>query len=314
MKASKFFMLAALAGAAVFTSCNNDDEVTNNDPVAVQFSAAIDGQVVANGAPQTRAAGTTWAANDPIGIVMAIHNQIAYDQLFRNNAKYTTKTGNGIFNPAEGEEPITIPDGQTVDFYAYYPWRDDADFNTPMDIAIGTAQTEGSQPGFDFLFAKANNNGSGYTQSDGNTIPLVFEHMLSKLVMNVQAGEGVSPISNLSVTIKGMYTKNKFDMTTGTWGTAETKANITPRAITPDASYDAIILPQAYAAGDVTVEFAMEGDTYTWNVGEMTFAPKHKYTYTVTLQKSGGATSVSVNGTINPWIPGTGGNVTAEPE
>jgi len=295
-------MMATLAGAVAFTSCNNDDEPVTNDKTPVQFAAGIGGNV-ATGAPETRAAGTTWGTGDDIGIFTVTNGTTT--PAIDANMQYETTAGDGTFTAIDDANMIYYPGSGTIDFIAYYPWETGAALGTPIDVEIGTAQTAATQATFDLLYAKTT---AGYTSASPTTVPLAFDHQLSKLVMNLVAGSGAS-LSNVSVSIKGMNTKNTFNLSTGALGTtASTPVAITPRTITANASYDAIILPGSYTTG-VSVEITAGGETYTWDCGAITFAAGSEHVYTVTLIKDGG---VTVTGTINPWTTGTGGNVTAE--
>ena len=300
---SKIFAMMAAAGLMVgFSSCSNDDEtVDNNQPQAVCFSADIANQALPGGAPGTRAAGTDWAAGDAIGIFM-VGNGTTTIAEGAENKQYTT-TGTSAFSPVSGDE-IYYPTTGSVDFMAYYPWNTGYTLGTAIPVEIGT-QT--SQPAFDLLWAKATGvAGAGYDKNT-TTVPLVFDHKLSKIVMNVTLGAGVSGTIS-DVTIKGMNTKNTFDLAAGTLGTADTPANITPREVTANSEYDAIIMPETYAAGVVTVDFTVAGATYTWTLAAETFAPGNEYTYAVTISKGG----VSATGTITPWTPNDKGGVIAE--
>lgn len=299
--------MATLMGAVTFTACNNDDEpVINNDKVAVQFAAGIGGNV-ATGTPETRAAGTSWAALDEIGIFMVDAGALTISESAENMKYVTSSAGSSNTFLADGTtNTIYYPSTGSVNFIAYYPWETGAVLGTPINVEIATAQTAANQPDFDLLYVKGT---TAYTNSSVGAVPLAFDHKLAKLVMNLEAGGGAS-LTNVSISIKGMFTKNTFSLGTGSFGaTATTPVAITPREITANASYDAIILPQYYASGVVTVEFTAGGDTYTWNVGAMTFAPGNEYVYTVTLSKGGG---VTVTGSINPWTSTNMGGVTAE--
>ena len=303
MKTSKFLMMVALVGAVTFTACNNDDEPVTNDKVAVQFSAGIGGNV-ATGTPETRAAGTTWAAGDDIGIFTVANGTTT--PAIDANMQYETTAGNGTFTSIDAANTIYYPGSGTIDFIAYYPYASGTVLGTPIEVNIGTTQTATSQATFDLLYTATT---AGYTSASPTTVPLTFDHKLSKLVMNLVAGSGAT-LSNVSVSIKGTRINNTFNLSTGALGTADAwTAAITPRQITANSSYDAIIMPSSYADGVASVEITAGGEVYTWDCGAITFAPGSEHIYTITLTKGGG---VTVTGTINPWTTGTGGNVTAE--
>ena len=309
-------MIAAVGLMVGFSSCSNDDEtVDNNQPQAVRFSAGIANQALPAGDPVTKAAGIDWASGDAIGIFM-VNNGTTTIAEGAANKQFTT-IGTNEFTAAAGNE-IYYPMEETdkVDFIAYYPWAASNTLGTAINVEIGTTQTTASQAGFDLLWTKANNTGTGYDKNTHKNTPveLEFDHKLAKIVMNVKVDASTGIVANdfntATVAINGMYTKNTFDLATGQLSATPTdKAPITPVKITTEAnfvaSYDAIVMPySSYAANEVTVVFTVGGNPYTWTLkaADAVFAPGNEYTYAVTLTK----TKVLVEGTIKPWT--TGGN------
>lgn len=317
MKLKKTILLmTTLAAAALITSCTNDnDEATANDG-AVRFTAGIGREAVAT--PQTRAAGTTWGAGDEIGVFMLDHGSMPFGSSAKNK-QYVTDKGDGAFTPAVGHE-IYYPmdNNHAVDFIAYYPYRDDATLMDLFELGIATTQTDATQAATDLMWAKADNNGSGYTKGRNTTVALTFGHCLAKLTMNCKVDASVGApevLDDGTVTIHGMNTGMIFAFASGTVRVMPNSfADITPRkaATVPagfHATYDAIILPDAYADGQVTVDFTTAGgETFTWNVGAITLEPGHEYIYEVTITR----TKVVANCTIKPWDTENKGPVTAE--
>lgn len=317
MKLKKTILLmTTLAVAALIISCTNDnDEATANDG-AVRFTAGIGREAVAT--PQTRAAGTEWAAMDKIGIFMVDHGTTSIAEAAQNK-QYVTDKGDGAFTPAVGHE-IYYPmdNNHAVDFIAYYPYRDDASTNAQLEIEIATTQTDATQAATDLMWTKADNSGSGYTKGRNTTVALTFGHCLAKLTMNckVDASVGAPEVLDAAtVTIHGMNTLMRFTPGLGILGVVpNSPADITPRkaATVPagfHATYDAIILPDAYADGQLAVDFTTAGgETFTWNVGAIDLEPGHEYIYEVTITR----TKVVANCTIKPWDTVNKGPVTAE--
>ena len=304
-------MMAAAVLMLGFSSCNVND-VIEDQPQVVSFSAGIDIQALPNGAPGTRAAGTTWGVNDAIGIFM-VDNGTTTIAEGAVNKRYTT-TGNDAFTSATMGDAIYYPmdAADKVDFIAYYPWAANNVLGTAIDVEIGTTQTTASQAGFDLLWAKANGTGgAGYDKSNTTPVLLDFDHRLSKIVMNCSADASVgTALTGMTVKINGMNTKNTFNLSTGALGTANTPAAITPRTVTNGSVYDAIILPGSYAAGAITVEFTVGGDTFIWTLTntDATFVGGNEYTYAVTLTRTG----ITVTGTITPWNTINRGGATAD--
>lgn len=293
-KKSKSLAWAIVVGAMTLTSCHKDEKTVDN--AAVRFTAGINQEPTAE--PESRASGSAWTSGDAIGVFM-----MQSGTALESNNQYTTD-GTSTFTAVAGDELYYPMDGSAVNFIAYYPWKTGTALGN-IDVEIGTTQTTATQPTFDLLWASANNGGTGYNKVSHATtaVPLVFTHKLAKLVMNCSADPSVeASLTGMTVTIKGMNTENTFNLSTGDLGSPDTPADITPRTITDGSVYDAIIMPGAYDAADVTVEFVAGGETFTWDVGATSFAGGNEYTYAVTLTRTG----VLVSGTITPWI--TSGN------
>lgn len=313
MKSKKTIVMLSALAALCLTSCNNDDEVSVNEG-KVRFTASIGKEAVAT--PQSRAAGTEWASGDEIGIFMVNHGTTDIAD-GAENRQYTTAKGTGQFTPVTGNEIYYPMDNSAVDFIAYYPHSDGAQLATVLPIEIALAQTGDTQRDTDLMWAKANNATKGYTKDAPTTVDFTFGHCLSKLTMNctVDASVGdASLLADAKVTIKGMNTVNTFDLRTATLGaTPTTVADIAPRRLSDatvgyHGTYDAIILPAAYADNALKVEFTINGETFVWDVEAVEFKPGHEYIYKVKITRTG----VTATGTITPWTPVDKDEVTAD--
>lgn len=308
MKTKKTILVLSALAAVCFSSCEKNEEA-GADNGAVRFTAAIGHEAVAT--PKSRAAGTTWHGGDALGIFMMNHGSTTTIAFGAANRQFTTAKDDGLFTPADAENAIYYPmDNTSVDFIAYYPYEAGATLGTGLAVQIPTTQDDASQRATDLLWARADNNGPGYTKDQDATIPvaLSFAHQLAKLTMNctVDASVGdASLLADATVTIRGMYTASTFDLSTGSLsGTPATSAHITarrPAATTAgsDDTFDAIILPATYPADALQVDFNLSGETFTWDVKAVTFQPGHEYIYEVIITRTG----VTATGTIAPWTP-----------
>lgn len=292
-------MFIALAGVMMLGACSVNDDINERENQSVRFTAGIGETATPLAASYTRAAGTTWASNDAIGIFMMQSGTA----LAANKQYSVSDISTGALNPELGHEMYYPMDDIPVDFIAYYPYEPGATLATPINVKIGE-QTD--QPSFDLLYS---NNGTG-SKTTTAPVNLEFEHKLAKIVMNTTADANVgTAITGMVVKITGMNTKNTFDLTTGSLGaTPDTPLSITPQTLTDGSSYDAIIMPGSYAAGAVTVDFTVGGETFTWTLPTTEFKGGNEYTYDVTLKRTG----VEVTGTITPWTSKNEGPVTAE--
>ncbi len=300
MKPKQIISMAVVAaGAMMFASCNVNDEIQSDVNRAVRFTGNIGGQVTVT--PGTRASGIEWGTDDEVGVFMVGHGGTSVPDNV-SNKKYTVS---GTSLSAAGGVDIYYPVDGAVDFIAYYPYSETWNDLSEVDINIGD-QTE--QAKFDLLYAKADNDGAGYTKDYGSAVGLQFDHKLAKVVFNCKKGNGLASLDGMTVRIKGMNSRGTFNLANGvvvpTNNSTETEG-IAARELSgaPSGylkSYDAIIMPGAYDANAVTFEFTVGGDTFTWTIDKAEnakFESGNEYTYAVTVTRRG----VTMSGTISPW-------------
>ncbi len=171
MRKSNFLvMLGALAGVMMLGACSVNDDITDNtDDGAVHFTAGIAQVATPQGAPVTKAAGTTWGSGDAIGIFMVGNGGTT--NVIETNKEYTT-TGSSTFTATTGNEIFYPMDGSKVDFIAYYPYESSVTaIDNTIDVNVSGTQTTASQAGIDLLWAKADNSTAGYDKETNKTTP-----------------------------------------------------------------------------------------------------------------------------------------------
>ena len=230
-KMIKFFALALLAGAMV--SCNTEDtaSTTPNGKVAVQFTGGI--------SVNTRASGLAWANGDRIGIFMTGTKQALSADAIKegvDNVCYQT-SGSIAFSPISGGKTIYYPIDGDVDFYSYYPQTTVSNYKVALNVADQT-----NQEAIDFMYAKTTGCNKATPQVD-----LRFSHMLSRLILNVQPGNGLTEddLNKLKVTIKDQNTTATFNLADGVISGDGNPANIKMKAVQVGKRYEAILLPTA---------------------------------------------------------------------
>lgn len=314
--------MCALAGAVCFMSCSSsdDNEMRVNPDGSVRFTAAIgNAAVVTNPAPQSRASATTWDAGDDISVFMVAHGTADVANGAENRRYVTTAAGpNGNFTPATPADAIFYPmNNDPVDFIAF-SYEDESKLTDLIAFNLSGTQTAATQAAADLLWAKADNGGAGYTKAAGLTVGLNFRHCLSKLTMKCKADDSVGAFDpdDVAVCIRNAKCYSYTHLSTGNTGVgqnAPARDDIIPRRWdTPAAgcfaTYDAFLPPAGYTSGEMSVEFRIGADTYTWSVDAVTFGSGKEHIYEVLLTRTG----VRVTGTIEDWTTVQGGNVTAE--
>jgi len=303
MKSNKIFSLLLL-GAVAFGSCNSEDEPLTN-PLSgenqVKFQASIGASVT------TRAAGTTWNAGDAIGVYALNAGQKLPDGVYdsKSNIKYTTPTEaeQGVFTAAT--EGITFPETGNLDFIAYYPYRESLANNVyAIDVA------DQSKPAaIDLLFSN-----NAVNQSEP-AVALQFKHQLAMLVLNVSAGDGVTSLDGLTVSIEGLKTDGTFNLADGSITTGTTVKTITPvvAASGKTATVAAILVP-GQDLKDTKISFKVGGQTYEWTPDAQAVETGKKYTYPSIQLSTTGVTVVQPSATIVDWVDvEIGGIVTLKP-
>ncbi len=281
-------ILAACAIVAM-ASCAKENGVTEpvGDKVAAKFtSAAI-----------SRVANNAWEANDKIGISMTESGKTTLADGSYENIPHTVGAAGASGTFSADDKVVYFPvDGSAVDFYAYYPCSTvDGDKNISFSVA------DQEYDHIDLIAAKA----EGKTKA----APAVtfageeaFAHQLSKLTINVIAGEGISSLEGLETTIEGQYTTAKFNIYSGVISGAADVAEITALTSADGAKVEAVLIPTA-AVTDSKIVFALGGNKYYWETGSVELSQGCEHTYGLTLNRTG----VTVTGSeINDWTQGSG--------
>ena len=283
-KMTKFFALALLAGAMV--SCSTEDTApsTQNDKVAVQFTGGI--------SVNTRAAGVAWADGDRIGIFMTEAGKTLSADVIKEGVDNVCYQSNGsiAFSPVSGGKTVFFPIDGDVDFYSYYPQTTVNNYKVALNMA-----DQKSQEAIDFMYAKTTGCNKAKPQVD-----LKFNHMLSKLILNVQPGNGLTQddLNNLTVTIKDQNTTATFNLADGVISGEGNPDNIQMKAVQVGKRYEAILLPTASKIREIEFELNNGFDApFVWKMDqELTGGNLYNYT-TVKLTRS----TVDMMGTIQSW-------------
>ena len=297
MKTNYLFIgMAALMMAA----CSNDENEpqVNDGRVAVSFAGGI---------TLTRATTDAWEANDGIGIYMLEHGTKTVADGAANR-KYVTTAGDGKFTPAGAEQTIYFPlsADEKVDFIAYCPQTD-----LTGDVYNVDVSDQKNPANIDLL---RSDNAVGKDKST-NTVDLEFFHRLSRVEVELAAGEGVNDaeLAGMSITLGKPPVTADFNVLQNTLTAGQDLATLTLNTAADGKTASAIILPQEGVSGR-NLELTLPGSTVlTWPVeADRTFEQGKKTIFNITLKRTPVGTEVEVNATIQPW--GTQGTVSGDLE
>ncbi len=276
----KVFLFAGVAAMAM-TSCSNDiDFGGSSEGGKLQVSADID-------EVRTRASGTSWDANDAIGVSEEGSST-------NTNVKFVTANGDGKFTSDQsfyllGDESHTIK--------AYYPYSE--------DVASGSTTITFTEP-TDFMY------GTATATRQSPEAKLVFKHQMSQVSFTLSdpaATKADATSSEAVVTLHNIVKGGTFDTTTGT---------VTPGSTTEDykitttmgskASF--ILPPQTFTDNKVLVSVKYNDKTYSATISLDKSTQGSDTQYTLAVSKDTESTNLVVSSeTITDWTPIDKGNV-----
>ena len=237
-----------------------------------------------------------------------------YDQPTR--AKTTNATGAVSFvsssDNSTARKLYWPSSGNGVNIYAWYPTLGATALTAQPEFTVQTNQASTIATSDLMLGMPRNGDGTSanpvaryaYAASPA-AVPLTFHHLLSKIVVVLQAGTGftAAQLQNATVTIGTVKTKVK--VTSLTTGATTTQATPTGTVTLLDGTSTSrtgycIVPPQSIAGQKVRVTLSNGAVyTYTFPTGHATEARK-RYTYTLTVTP----TAITVTATITDWGDG----------
>lgn len=283
-------------GAVLLVGCSQDDDLDGGGTTdAVSFTAGVNGTGAAayGAAPTTRttAGGDEWTTTDRVGIYMVTNggSLMTSADVLADNVEHQPTTSGTTTNltPTSGT-PIYYPQSGNVDFMAYYPYGTVTGGKLAVTVA-GQTNTD-AQNALDVLYS---NNAADVARSK-TAVGLAFDHVLSKVTLNVTLGEGLSSFSGMDITaavFSGMPQTATLNLQNGTL-TADAAGNFDAvKATTANspaaATFTALVVPQGTAAGRKVV-ITVDGSTYEGTIPNAdAFVKGNHYTYPVTVKKSG---------------------------
>jgi len=307
MKQKYFYLIAALAMAMMTqSSCISDDF----DPEVVRLS--VEG--LGNNAT-TRAASTDDLQNTQFVSGLGIQVE-AYatggtstyaTAVYNTTSNAGTTSGSILLSPAS--TPIYYHPTSNIDICAFYPSTVASASTTTFTVnADQTTSSITNYQNSDLMYATKLTN-----KAKGSTHGLTFNHAMSQIIVNLQAGTGLTPddittnvtavkINNTIPTANLTFAKDGSSIPTGVV-TATASGSVSDIDITGDkASNVGIIVPQTVTSGKTLFTITYYGNDYTYDLtADQPFDAGSNYTYTFTLNLAG-LQLESV--TINDWTAG----------
>ena len=302
----KYFVFAATVIA--LAACSSEEENVQSWNGEIRLSAV---NVV-----QTRAAqgiqSTAFDEGEKIDVFInenATTPSIEYPQPL----VYTSGTG-GVLTT---DETQYYPQSNGVNIFAVYPSGVAGTNVNATNVAFAVESDQSEEDAYkasDLMVGAPANNPVSKTSG---TVQLTFKHCLSKININISAGDGITEtdLQGATVTILNTTTGGTFNVQTGEVTANGAQAAATPitagtlevREDTGVQGISAIIVPQTVSAGRQFISIRYGGDQQTPatelfytlpQAADVDFAAGYSYTFNITAKKSG----LSLDGsTITNW-------------
>lgn len=162
--------------------------------------------------------------------------------------------------------------------------------------------------------------------SSYTNVPLAFKHVLSKVTVNIIAGEGFTETDfegkKHSIALLKFILKGTINVATGiatpTGGAID---SFVPEKLTSTtsgsvATYEALIMPQEINKETKLITVELNAQPYTIKASDfagftgesMSFVAGSNHTINITFKKTG----ISLSTTVEPWTDGQGGDITIQ--
>lgn len=288
----KIIYITMVAAILIGGCTKSDEEIFSSNEM--RFTAEY--------ASKTRATGSEFEKGDAIGVFVTQYDgenavPLELSGNYANNSK-------SIFDGSKWNNSPAIywAEGK-FDVYAYYPYNkplsvDEYAFTVALDQS--TEATENALSGYeasDFLWAKA----EGVSQM--TSVPLIFCHKMSKLVVNLIKGEeytGDVP-TDAVVRIHNTVPSANIDLASGmvVMNSHASTQSITTKKV-EDGVYTAIIVPQRLNSRRPFIEVLSKGVSYLVE-SSFVFRSGMQHTVNITLNNSPDKVKIEIGGEIEGW-------------
>lgn len=296
--------------------CSNDNDNEGTDtPADGRVALEVTGGIEVN----TRAHDAAWDTGDRIGIYMFAAGTTDIAEGAKNIPYTTTADAGGSFTPA-GTAIYYPVDGSNVDFHAWYPYADVSGAGQNQWTADITGQS--SQAAIDLMTADAKSetgeDGTAYNK-DHPAVSLNFRHRLTKLVLAIKPGTGISAadLKGLKVEITGQPATATYDPQLDAIGTVKASTDITLLTSSDGTSAQAILFPNDVAGNapqtgrQLVFTLNATGEVFRWDIPDTkSFKAGEKNLYTITMNR----TPLVVTSTVTDWNKGNDDGETGSAE
>ena len=301
-------ILAGIAGMIFLSGCSKMETQSEGLPIRISASLNVYTRATDNSFEQGDALGlylVKWTSGTP-GILQGTGN-------YGDNLSFSL-TSSGWQTSTTAKYP---QDGEKLDFYAYHPYVSSSALDGEgyrVHRAATDQRQESAYKGSDLLMASASGVSAGTA-----AVHLQFSHMLSKMEIELKAGEGLTleELTEATITIKGVKTSGKVHLSSKACQTDETKEDVIAHGTFSLAAggekltgVSAIVYPQEIASGAELIEIGLGEEKYLFTTTKpITLQAGYKSIFTITLSRN----SLSVETGVTDWTEGEGDEGVAQP-
>ena len=283
----KYFILAA--AALTLAACSNDESNNTVNDNVIRLSSSVG--TVTRAASDIYPSGGHFENGTAVKVQVIDKKTTDADAVTYTAINYTDNGSGTLTGVSTQYYPAS---GSAVKVYAYYP----ATASTASEgFAVSTNQNDDdAYKASDLMYASLD------PLTKGSTNALTFNHLLSKIVVTLAAGDGFddTELASASVVLKSVKYKGTFNPAGGTFEAADATTNITITEAAGTTAKAAVVVPQDMS--DKTLEVTIAGKTISYTFpSSSNFAPKTHNDYTITVAKTG----ISVSSTLGDWGTGT---------
>lgn len=255
-----------------------------------------------------RVANDQWELNDQIKLFMlrsgkTLSSATATSDILYDGVTFKTKSAGAkvSFEANSDADKMFFPESGSVDFVAYYPASLDAGSERAFTLNVATNPV-------DILYSN-NAKGKSKTSTQSDML-LTFRHALSTLRVTLLDASNNPITAGATVKVQGINTEGKLQLADGSISDLANKTTLDLKL--EGNNFDAIVLPQQVAAGEVKLVITYDGKNFTYNLPATDFIQGKRILYKLTLKDA----SVPVEGeaSITPWEEVDGGEITLTPD
>ena len=291
----KLFFLAVTV-CTFLSSCSSKSEVPEPTPdptPGVQSQIPINLSI----SNHTRANDDTFETDDEVGVYVVNYTggtagTLALSGNQADNMRFTFRDNAWIPDNAIYWKDNSTP----ADIIVYYPYAETVSTVTAHPFSVQTDQSTASNFwASDFLWGKATNVSPTFS-----AIPITTNHSLSRIILNLQPGDGYTTedwaAAEKSVCITNVKTSATIDLSTGVATATGEATNVTPFKVSESNNticYQAMMIPQELTDAATLITATIDGKEYTISPS-ITLKPRTQHGFNLKVNKETGELKLSI--------------------